>query len=55
VARDLVEAHMWLELAARERTSIRPLATRDRRDLEKEMSAAEIEEATERAERWRPS
>lgn len=54
VPRDLVTAHMWFELAGRERTSIRPLATRDRRDLEKQMSAAEIEEASQRAQRWRP-
>ena len=54
VPRDLVTAHMWLELASRERTSVRPLATRDRRDLEKQMSEAEIEEAAERAEKWRP-
>lgn len=55
VQRDLVTAHMWLELASRKRTSIRPLASRDRRDLEKQMSEAEIEEAAERAENWRPS
>jgi uncharacterized protein len=54
VRRDLVTAHMWLELASRQRTSVKPLATRDRRVLEKQMSEAEIEEATERAQRWRP-
>jgi TPR repeat protein len=55
VQRDLVTAHMWLELASRARTSVRPLAARDRRDLEKQMNAAEIEEAGQRAQRWRPS
>ncbi len=54
VQRDLVTAHMWLELASRERTSVRPLATRGRRDLERQMTAAEIEAATELADRWQP-
>lgn len=55
VPRDLVTAHKWLELASRKRTSIRPLASRDRRDIEKHMSEAEIEQATELAQQWRPS
>ncbi len=54
VPRDLVEAHMWMALASRDRTSIRPLATRDQRALERRMSEAEVELAVERAENWRP-
>lgn len=55
VERDFVEAHMWFELAASERTSIRPLAQRDRATIAKSMTPDEIEEAQERAGSWRRS
>ena len=55
VQRDLVTAHMWFEIATRERTAVWPLASRDLRTVARKMSAAEIEEAEERAKNWRPS
>lgn len=54
VPHNLVEAHMWFALASRERTSVRPLASRERKSIERQMTEEEVALAVERAENWRP-